>query len=203
MADVQQADTIDPEYILLDGGGQGLLPIALCVHRGFLSLAATTGTDTKSLRTSFDLPTNVCWQLRTFRYSIEDTVDYSAGRFELYYAPTGIDFGASTQLNFPLAKTGAFGGTNGAIDNLFSIAASEVIPASNNATWSNKLGYEQGPFGLVSFQDESGGANPTVAIYSTNAPTEVGVARFCLTWLGYTYEQMRSSALWAGHHNRD
>ncbi len=201
MAVVQQAATIDPEYILLDGGGEGLLPTAQCVHRGALTLAATTGTDTKNIRVSFALPTNVVWQLKTFQFRIDTTSDYGKGKFELYYAPSSIAFGDSTQLDFPLSRADAFGGISGEVNNTYLLMAMDAALATQGE-WAFPLDGPQGPFDLVSFQDESGGANPTVAIYSTAAPTDAGTARFALTWLGYTYEQMQKSALWTGLHNR-
>lgn len=204
MAELQQIVTVEPQYNLLDGGGNGLRPFAQASHRGSSALTATTGTDTKSIRIVLDLPDFVVWQLRTFHFTIEDSTEYARGIFEYYFNPTSDAAGQSTQLNYPLAGMSGSHGTAAAdksqnyiiagADNLIAVSGEWVVPLDRGSGFS--------PFDMVTFTD-SGGAAPTLALYSTVAPTAACTARYGFTWIGYTYEQMRNSALYTGLSNRD
>lgn len=209
MADVQQLVTAGiesgtkSEYILLDGGGSSIFPVAQQVHRGVFTLDGTTGTDTANLRLTLPLPSNIVWQLRTFQLTIETSVDWVRGRFEYFYNPSTTEFGQSTQLNFPMGAASQMTIPQGtaAITN-WMIAFLDNSTATSGQ-WVEPLTGPMGPFDLISFNDVSNGADPVIAL-STGAGAAVteGAIRFGVTWLGYTFEQMRSSHLHAGFSNR-
>lgn len=183
-------------YILLDGGGVGILPVGQHVHRGNFTVDGTTGTDTANLRLTLPLASNIVWQLRTFHFTIETSTTFGSGMFEYFYAPSTTEFGASTQLNFPVVASAA------RTPGIVPITSYFVTQLSTSG--SSAVATEQAtPFGLVTFNDESAGADPVISLRSGAAPTTEGQARFAVTWLAYTYEQMRSSMLHAGFNNRN
>lgn len=203
MAALQQVATIEPEYTLLDGGGQGMMPVARAVHSGSLALTATTGTDTKSIRIKFDLPNLIVWQLRAWYTAIDTTEDYARGAFEMYVSSTLATSGASQQFNFSTFRTDAVDTVSGSptasqyilggSDDQNAAGGDWVAPAMRGSGLS--------PFDLINFKNEL--ASATLALFSTNAPTAAGVLRFNYEWLGYTYEQVRSAAFWFGFNNRN
>lgn len=202
MADVQQIETVDPEFILLDGGGDGLLPVAQAIHRGFVGLDATTGTDTANLRLTLTLPGSLAWQMRTWNFTIDGgSGEWVQGRLEYFYAPSTTEFGASTQINFPLFHAASITVPEGGVTNQnWGLGYADTTNAVQGS-WVIPMSGEQSPMDLVTFVDESTG--PVIAISSgSTADVAAATARFAFTWLGYTFEQMRSAFLHTGFNSR-
>ncbi len=209
MAEVEQLATAGvtggtfADFTLLEGGGVAMMPAAHMAHRGAFVLAAQTGTDTANLRLTLPLPNNLVWQLRTFHCVVEDSAGWNRGDFELFYAPTTQEDGNSTELVFPLQASAAIASSSTA-DSIrnFVFAISDDADATAGA-WVGVLGRGSGmtPMDLMSFND--GTMNAVVALRAAAAAPVAGVCRFAQTWLGYTFEQMRSSYMWAGFNNRN
>ncbi len=191
------------EYIMLDGGGVGLMPFAKQVHRGSFTIDGTTGTDTAALRLTLPLPDTVVWQLRTFHFTLEgsDAADWQRYILELYYNPTTTESGASTQLNFPMVPGAPIDVISGGTPVMNLVVGLGDIGNIAAPDYTNPLSGPQGPFNLTSFNDSN--ADPVIAMRTATAATDDVVGRFAITWLGYSFEQMRSALLHAGFSNRE
>lgn len=193
-------DNTASEYILLDGGGVGILPVGKHVHRGSFVLDGTTGSDTASLRLTLPLASNIVWQLRTFMLVIETSTDWVRGMFEYFYAPSTTAFGGSTQLNYNMQNCAFI--DLGTSRQPWFIAQSEHVNGEA-ASWC-VADDRSSPYNMLTYKDLSAGADPVVAL-STGAgnPVTEGGVRFACTWLAYTYDQMNNSMLHAGLNNRN
>jgi len=181
------------EYLLLEGGGMGPLPFATQVHRGALTLAATTGTDTADFRLTFPLSENVAWKLSSFNVSIlaqNTDNDWEEGNFELHYSPSTIEFGGPITLYYGLAVSSPIDSGVGGVQSI-----GMGIRTSAATTMEPILGNR--PDSLVSTHDVAGSNNPALTLTTlTNAAISTAVFRFALVWKAYTYEQIKKAILW-------
>lgn len=190
------------EYILLDGGGRGILPIAKMVFRGSATLDGSGVGDTADCRITFPLPKNVVWQLATWHFSAESGInglDYDEALLELFYAPAVIAFGASTQLNFGVLRSepanliSVLDVSNYIVGNLLQKPGETLIVSTS---FNEDV---QSPFALLSYQDESQGANPVLWLSAgTQTDVDSNVVRFSIMFLGYTFEQANSALMYTG-----
>lgn len=188
------------ENVLLEGGGLGIIPFSRMVFRGAFALDGSGVGDTADCRLTLPLPSTTVWQLDQLAISIEDTEDYTNNLLELYYAPGTTAFGESTQLNFQLLPfVGVSPHNIGTFLNLVPGGQGRNVAGTAQAF---SLG-NRGPFDVISFNDSSGGADPVVWM-GGGADTNLtgGTCRFALTFLGYTFEQMRRGNLYAGFSSR-
>ena len=196
-------DNTAVDYIPLAGGGRGIWPSVRCVHRGSFAINGSGVGDTADLRITLPLPSNVVWQLDQFAFVTEDTNEYDAGVFELYIAPSSTEFGDSTQITYPMFRgiqTDPAGLGNDYQNWQFGVAA-PIRP--NSGGWMNGAVNNLDPFRVITFNDESGGADPVIWIGSvTNTDIQSGTGRLYVSWLGYTFEQMDSAELWTGLNQR-
>lgn len=176
---------------MLEGGGLGIRPFSQVVFRGNFTLDGSGVGDTADCRITFPLPHNVVWQLDNFFFETNGS-EYTDGIFSLFYAPSTSAFGDSTELRFVTATT---------IDSFVTATLSvNNIVLSGLLSAADSSYDQQSPFRVVSFQDESGGADPALHI-SGGAGTNINagnIARLAVVFLGYTYEQMNSGLLFAG-----
>lgn len=206
MARDAQTETVNGEYIQLDGGGVGVLPYALMSFRGSVTLDGSGASDTADCRISLPLPSNNVWQMDTFAFYVTNTTGYTNGTFELYFNPSSSEFGQSTQIDYPLFPSIPV--VNTGAGNVYSISYGLGIPgytlagggqARQGLVVSDRLS----PFGLLSYNDESAGADPTIWISSaTSTNVGSGTARLAVTFKGYTFDQANSALLRAGLSNR-
>ncbi len=189
------------DYILLQGGGVGVLPVARVVFRGSATLNGSGAGDTADCRITLPLPSDNVWQMDSFAFHTETTAGYDVGVFEMYVAPSTTAFGQSTQVNFPLmqlaGRSAVPGGTNS-----FPYAIAAQAKNTSGSTFASSLTLDD-PYRIISFNDVSAGADPVIHI-SGGSETNIasGTIRMVVSFLGYTFEQMSSSALWVGLNHR-
>jgi len=168
-------------------------------HRGSFTLDGAGVGDTADCRLTLPLASDMVWQLNAWACTIEGTTDYTLGTLEIYFAPSSTEFGASTQLNFPLALSDP-------IDMIGSTTYMTLIPAMGNITPGGSTTYMSGytaPTSFVGYNDVSGGADPVIWVSSgTGTNPASGTMRFAVQWLGYTLDQILEPALFAGHNAR-
>ena len=192
------------DYIQLDGGGVGVLPFAKMSYRGAFTLDGSGAADTAVCRITLPLPHNVVWQLDTWFLETQGTgAAYSAGQFEMYFAPSTVAFGASTQLDYVIYPSGPGNSDDSVADiNNWQFGSGRSLIVTGGT--SNQRFPGLNPFQLISFQDPSGGADPVISIGSFDqVQAASGTCRFTVEFLGYTYEQMSHAALHVGLNTRD
>lgn len=195
MPQIQETFTDSGEYILLNGGGFGMMPFSRMVFRGFQDLAGSGAGDTYDARLTLQLPSNNVWQLSQWFAYIEPVSgtanSIAVGTWEMYYAPSTIAFGESTQLNYPVQLL------------------ADTNPLSGQASYPLTLGRADStvdagftvndPFSLITYNDESGGADPTLWLGGEgNTAVPAATLRYAMTFYGYTYEQMDNAELHVG-----
>lgn len=207
MAHDQQTHTQQAEFIQLDGGGQGILPYSKAVHRGNLGLDGSGAGDTASCRVTLPLPSNTVWLLDHWSaavyYNTNPTTPYAVGNFEMYYAPSTTEFGQSTQINFPIAFSAKYDITGVTRYQGLGLGQSAkcLVASATNSDVAIRTG---DPYKILSFNDESGGADPVIDISgnSSQAIAQDGSLLFAVGWLGFTFEQINRAELWAGFNSR-
>lgn len=190
------------DYILLQGGGIGVFPVARVVFRGSATLDGSGAADTADCRITLPLPSDNVWQMDSFAVHVEGSADYDANVFEMYVAPSTTAFGQSTQINFPLSKTVGANVTQvpGAFSSSYALAGQ--IESVTGGSLDSACIFDD-PFRIISFNDLSGGADPV--IHLSGGPTlnvATGTIRLVVSFLAYTFEQMSNSALWVGLNHR-
>lgn len=190
------------DYILLQGGGIGVFPVARVVFRGSATLDGSGVGDTADCRITLPLPSDNVWQMDSFAFSVDTTTDYDVGRLEMYVAPSTTAFGQSTQVNFPLSQT--------ARHNPSQVAGAESISyfiggqaQTTGGAGTNSAVIFDDPFRIISFNDISAGADPVIWLGGGSATNvSSGTIRLVVSFLAYTFEQMSNSALWVGLNHR-
>lgn len=188
------------DYIPLEGGGHSIVPFSRVVFRGSFDLDGSGVGDTADCRLKLPLPSTNVWQMDQFAVAVEGTVDYDQGVFELYYAPSTIEFGSSTQLNYVMTPTDQIDptGTNTILNFLLGAVVVNNIGTTVAAALPN-----DDPYKVISFNDTSSGAEPVVWISGGNQTNiTAGTMRFAVSFLGYTFEQMNKGILHAGLSSR-
>jgi hypothetical protein len=184
------------DYILLQGGGVGVFPVARVVFRGAATLDGSGAGDTADCRITLPLPSDNVWQMDSFAFHTEDTFGYSQNLLEMYVAPSTTAFGQSTQVNFPISRfSGAQpGGTT--LSSFYGIAGQPRDTSGNAIEAMMKF---EDPFRIITFNDVSAGADPVIWLSSgTNTNIGSGTIRLVVSFLAYTFEQMSDSSLWVG-----
>ncbi len=186
------------DYILLQGGGVGVFPVARVVFRGSATLDGSAVGDTADCRITLPLPSDNVWQMDSFALHVEGTSGYDSNLFEMYVAPSTTAFGQSTQVNFPLTICGAGAPVPGS-DTSYCYALAGKQTVSGGIALYNF----DDPYRIITFNDVSGGADPTIHL-SGGSTTNVtgGTLRLVVSFLAYTFEQMSDSALWVGLNHR-
>ncbi len=185
------------DYILLQGGGIGVFPVARVVFRGSATLNGSGVGDTADCRITLPLPSDNVWQMDSFAVHLNGTAQYDANLFEMYVAPSTTAFGQSTQVNFPILSTQNINPSQ--VTGSGSVA---LALANYPATGSSTVVFDD-PYRIISFNDLSGGADPVIWL-SGGGTTNIqsGTVRLVVSFLAYTFEQMSNSALWVGLNHR-
>ena len=189
------------DYILLQGGGVGVFPVARVVFRGSATLNGSGVGDTADCRITLPLPSDNVWQMDSFAVHVEGTTQYDQGLFEMYVAPSTTSFGQSTQINFPLYQAGEVtpipGGTSTTSYNLVG-----QLRGTGGAALDAAVPFND-PYRIISFNDVSAGADPVIHIGGgSSSDVDGGTIRLVVSFLAYTFEQMSNAALWVGLNNR-
>lgn len=189
-------DDTSANYVQLQQGGQGILPYSRMVFRGAFELDGTGVGDTGNCRVTLPLPNNTVWQLDQFALWISGTSGYDLGKLELYCAPSTTEFGGTTQMDFQLCPTQSIDQSQGGTQEMQMILAAQMLTAGGSAL-SPVLQWD--PYRIITYNDESLGADPVIDIGGGSA-TNIGggTARCYVTFLGYTFEQMNHAGLWTG-----
>lgn len=189
------------DYILLQGGGVGVFPVARVVFRGSATLDGSGAGDTADCRITLPLPSDNVWQMDSFAFHVEGTTDYDMNLFEMYVAPSTTAFGQSTQINFPLSRTAPIDPAQSGTGSSSYAFASQPANTVNQGV-ETMVGF-QDPFRIITFNDVSAGADPVIWL-SGGAQTNInsGTIRLVVSFLAYTFEQMSNSALWVGLNHR-
>ena len=189
------------DYILLQGGGTGVFPVARVVFRGSATLNGSGAADTADCRITLPLPSDNVWQMDSFAFHVENTVGYDTGIFEMYVAPSTTAFGQSTQVDFPLMQLGPRSAYPGAaVKSMYALAGQSLSTAG--VAIEAAVGMDD-PFRIITFNDISAGADPVIHIGGgSNTGIASGTIRLVVSFLAYTFEQMSDSALWVGLNHR-
>ena len=186
------------DYILLQGGGVGVFPVARVVFRGAATLDGSGVGDTADCRITLPLPSDNVWQMDSFAFHVNGTTDYDVGLFEMYVAPSTTAFGQSTQVNFPLLQAGTANPSQVAGSSSTSYAIAGQAAATTGSAVDSVVLYDD-PFRIISFNDLSGGADPVIHLSGGNQTGITGgTIRLVVSFLAYTFEQMSNSAIWVG-----
>lgn len=189
------------DYILLQGGGTGVFPVARVVFRGAATLDGSGAGDTADCRITLPLPSDNVWQMDSFAFHTEGTTDYDVGLFEMYVAPSTTAFGQSTQVNFPLMQLGERNPVaGGSLNTPYALAGQAKSTAGTAIEAAISM---DDPFRIITFNDISAGADPVIHIGGGgNTNLTGGTCRLVVSFLAYTFEQMSNSALWVGLNTR-
>lgn len=201
IGDNSAGNSTKADYILLQGGGVGVFPVARVVFRGSATLNGSGVGDTADTRITLPLPSDNVWQMDSFALHVEGTAGYDVNLFEMYVAPSTTAFGQSTQIDFPLVKTANVDpGQSGS--SVTSYALGGQISNVSGSSIDTTLLFDD-PYRIISFNDVSGGADPTIWL-SGGPSTNItgGTVRLVVSFLAYTFEQMSNSALWVGLNTR-
>lgn len=191
------------DYILLQGGGIGVFPVARVVFRGSATLDGSGVGDTADCRITLPLPSDNVWQMDSFAVHTEGTTDYDSNLFEMYVAPSTTAFGQSTQIDFPLIKTVSINPSQAAGSSVSSYALAGHVSAAGSGTNIETSILFEDPFRIISFNDLSGGADPVIWLSGGNTTAVTsGTVRLVVSFLAYTFEQMSNAALWVGLNTR-
>lgn len=187
------------DYILLQGGGVGVFPVARVVFRGSATLNGSGAGDTADCRITLPLPSDNVWQMDSWAMHVEGTAQYDNNLFEMYVAPSTTAFGQSTQINFPVYQAGRTQPTSTFIQPY--ALGGQMYSSSGSAMESGVLFDD--PFRIITFNDVSAGADPVLWL-SGGSSTAVtgGTVRLVISFLAYTFEQMSDAALWVGLNTR-
>lgn len=188
------------DYILLQGGGVGVFPVARVVFRGSATLDGSGAGDTADCRITLPLPSDNVWQMDSWAMHVENTDDYDANVFEMYVAPSTTAFGESTQVNFPIYQAGRADPTQSTLQQTYALAG-QMFASATSAIAAGVIFDD--PFRIITFNDVSAGADPVIHL-SGGSSTAVtgGTVRLVVSFLGYTFEQMSNAALWVGLNQR-
>lgn len=200
IGDNSAGNSTKTDYILLQGGGVGVFPVARVVFRGSATLDGSGVGDTADCRITLPLPSDNVWQMDSFAFHVEGTNEYDMNLFEMYVAPSTTAFGQSTQINFPLSRTGGIDPASTGTSSFSYALAGQGFNAANVA--STMVQFDD-PFKIITFNDVSAGADPVIWL-SGGTQTNItgGTIRLVVSFLAYTFEQMSDSALWVGLNHR-
>lgn len=175
-----------------------MFPVARVVFRGSATLDGSGVGDTADCRITLPLPSDNVWQMDSFAMHIEGTNGYDSNLFEMYVAPSTTAFGESTQINFPIMLTKAINPSNTSGSGITPLVLANYSSLNNGAA-----PLFDDPYRIITFNDVSGGADPTIWLSGGNT-TEItgGTVRLVVSFLAYTFEQMSNSALWVGLNQR-
>ena len=110
------------DYILLQGGGTGVFPVARVVFRGAATLDGSGVGDTADCRITLPLPSDNVWQMDSFALHVESTAAYDNNLFEMYVAPSTTAFGQSTQIDYPIYQVGRLNPSNALLVQTYALA---------------------------------------------------------------------------------
>lgn len=193
------------DYILLQGGGTGVFPVARVVFRGSATLNGSGVGDTADCRITLPLPSDNVWQLDSWAMYVSDTVGYDTNIFEMYVAPSTTAFGQSTQINFPISRFEELNPTQNSVQVPYALCGQPFdagTPTSASAAVQTMVTFDD-PYRIISFNDVSGGADPVIHLSGgSTANVTAGTVRLVVSFLAYTFEQMSDSSLWVGLNTR-